>query len=99
MSFIEKVKKRWGVESNGRLIKIVILFAVTGSSTVWVRKPIFAYLNFNTETVSPLIFWPVRILSIFILYQFLFLAWGWLFREYKFAKWFVGKMTKRFRRK
>jgi len=93
----EWLKERWGIDSNWRFAKIFILFAVTGSSSVWVRKPVFAALNFNTETVNSWIYWPTRIIVLFISYQFLFLFWGFLFREYPFAKMFVDKMTKRLR--
>lgn len=91
----EWLKARWGIESDARFWKIFLLFALTGSSAVRVKNAIFHALDWNPDTLG-FAFWPVRIIAIFIFYQFLFLAWGWILGEFKFAKWFVGKMTGRF---
>ena len=34
----EKLKKRWNIESNTQVLVILVVFAVTGSTTVYVKK-------------------------------------------------------------
>ena len=92
----EWLKKRWNIESDWRFAKIFVLFAVTGSSSVWVKKLVLFPLGFTPDAVSGWIYYPVRIIVLFISYQLLFLFWGFIFCEFPFAKWFVGKMTSRF---
>ena len=66
-----RFKKKWGITSNFQLIIILIVFAVTGSIAVWIAKPILDFIGLNQSTISPWIFWPIRIAIIFPTYQIL----------------------------
>ena len=92
----EWLKKRWDIESDWRFAKILLLFTVTGSSSMYVRQYLLVPLGFTPEAMSAWIYYPLKIIALFISYQLLFLFWGFIFCEFPFAKWFVGKMTSRF---
>ena len=37
---MEKLKQRWGIESNWAIVAILIVFAINGSFAAWVAEPI-----------------------------------------------------------
>ena len=92
---MEKLKKRWNIESNWAIIAIFIVFAINGSFAAWVAKPITSLLGLSTESVSPLVYWPLRILLIFPIYQFTLPIVGWLFGQFKFFWSFEKKILNR----
>ena len=90
---MEKLKQRWGIESNFQLTIIFIVFAITGSASAWLSKPFCIWLGI---TKADLGFWftPVRLLLIFPIYQVLLVAIGFLFGQFKFFWWFEKKMLR-----
>jgi hypothetical protein len=92
---MEKLKKRWGIESNFQIIVIFIVFAITGSVSAKLAAPITEFIGITQESVSGWIYWPVRILLIFPICQVLLVFIGWLFGQYKFFWAFEKKMLKR----
>lgn len=93
---IKKLKKRWNINSNFQLVVILIVFAVTGSSTLYIRKGAFYLLGVTAET-SMWIKVPMYILIIIPAYQIMFLIVGALFGQFKFAWEFEKKVFSRFR--
>lgn len=92
----EKLKKRWQVKSNLQLVIILVVFAITGSSTVFIRKPIFTWLGITSET--PLwITIPLYLIIIIPSYQILLLVYGTLFGQFRFFWEFEKKMLRRMR--
>lgn len=91
---MEKLKKRWGIESNFQLTIIFIVFAITGSASAWVSEPVCYWLGI---TKSDLGFWftPFRLLLIFPLYQVLLVLNGFIFGQFKFFWAFEKKMLKK----
>ena len=92
---MNKLKQRWGIESNWQIAVIFIVFAVTGSTASYIGKPILNYLNITTEGLGAFGYWTIRILLLFIVYQFLLVAFGWLFGQHKFFWNFEKKMLRR----
>ncbi|WP_298485591.1 DUF6787 family protein [uncultured Maribacter sp.] len=98
---MEKLKKRWGIDSNFQIILILIVFSVTGSSSVFLAKPLLNSLglvreSFSGEWWGAVIYVLLRILIIFPIYQVLLVAFGWLFGQFKFFWNFEKKMLSRF---
>jgi len=94
------LKKRWGITSNFQLIIILFVFSITGSSAVFVAKPFLNWIGLSQDTFpdawwSPWVFWTLRILIIFPLYQILLVIYGWLFGQFRFFWAFEKKMIKR----
>ncbi len=96
MNLTNKLKEKWGIQSNLTLIWIFIIFAITGSSIVFVRKPITLFL-FNKANYSELHWYEliVTIVLVYFVYQIFLFVIGTLLGQHKFVKWFVMKMNKR----
>ena len=92
---MNKLKERWGIESNWQIIAILIVFAVTGSTASYIGKPILKYLNITSEAFGSFGYWTIRILLLFVMYQIMLVCFGWLFGQYKFFWDFEKKMLRR----
>lgn len=92
---MEKLKKHWGIESNWSVIAILLVFAINGSFATWVAKPITNYFGLDPETISGWIYYPLRILLIFPIYQLTLPLVGWLFGQFKFFWAFEKKFLSR----
>jgi len=97
---MEKLKKRWGVTSNTQIILILIVFSITGSTSVFLAKPVLNAIGLVRDSF-PEAWWggflyiTLRILIIFPIYQVLLVAFGWLFGQFKFFWNFEKKMLSR----
>lgn len=89
---METLKKRWGINSNWQVIVILLVFTVTGSTSVFIAKPFLDFFGITNE-LHPILYWTLRILVIFTLYQILLVAYGWLFGQYKFFSSFVKRIV------
>ena len=92
---MRKFKKKWGIDSNFQLVIILIVFSVTGSIAVWIAKPLLDFVGIDKTTLSPWVFWPIRISIIFPIYQVLIVIIGALFGQFKFFWNFEKKMLVR----
>ena len=97
---MEQLKERWGIRSNFQLLVILIVFSVTGSSAVYVAKPFLNWIGLHPEAFSgpgggPGVYWTLRILVIFPIYQVLLVAFGWLFGQFSFFWNMEKKMLRR----
>ena len=90
---MNKLKQRWQIQSNWQLIVIFVVFAITGSTSAKIAGPITEVLGI-TEDLNGWIYWPVRILLIFPVYQVLLVIFGWLFGEFPFFWNFEKKMLR-----
>ena len=91
------LKQKWGVKSNFQLVIIIIVFAITGSTSAWVTRPILAYIGIDKTTMNPFIYWPLSILLILPVYKVLLIVIGTIFGQYRFFSQFVKKMLIRMR--
>jgi hypothetical protein len=92
---MEKLKKRWGISSNFQIIIIFIVFGITGSTAAKLAAPITEFIGVTQQATSAWVYWPVRILLIFPLYQVLLVFFGWLFGQFAFFWNFEKKMLVR----
>lgn len=88
---MKKLKERWGIESNWALVAILIVFAINGSFAAWVAKPVTEFLGLSKDVISPWLYWPLRIILIFPIYQLTLPLVGWLFGQFQFF-WKFEKM-------
>jgi len=92
---MNRLKEKWGITSNFQIIIILLVFSITGSIAVWIAKPLLSLVGLDKEVVSPWLFWPIRILIIFPIYQILIVIIGALFGQFKFFWAFEKKMLVR----
>jgi hypothetical protein len=90
---MNRLKERWGVTSNWHLTIIFIVFAITGSTAAKFAAPITELIGVTKE-LGAWIYWPIRILIIFPVYQVLLVFFGWLFGEFTFFWAFEKKMLR-----
>lgn len=84
-------KKKWGVKTDKRMAWIFIVFAITGSSTVVVRKFLFNLLGIQIENAA--VAFVVKFVAIYVVYQIMLFTVGTLMGEHRFVKWFLIKMN------
>lgn len=91
---IEKMKKRWGVESLGGLFLILFIFSITGISALYVRKLAFGWLEINQSTPFwiELVAW---VMIVFPAYQILLLLYGFVLGQFEFVWNFEKKSLHR----
>jgi hypothetical protein len=92
---MEKLKERWGITSNIQIILILIVFAINGSFAAWVANPVTAFLGISKTVTSGFIYWPLRIILIFPIYQLTLPIVGFLFGQFKFFWNFEKKFLRR----
>jgi hypothetical protein len=92
---MEKLKKRWNIDSNKQVFTILLVFSITGYTSLIIAKPFLDWIGLAQETTNPWLYRPLRILLIFPIYQVLIVAFGWLFGQFEFFWNFEKKMLKR----
>ncbi len=92
---MNKLKKRWGIESNFQIFLILIVFAITGSTSAKLAGPLCELLGIFKKTSSWYWYWFARIILIFPIYQVLLVFFGWVFGQFQFFWEFEKKMLGR----
>ncbi len=95
-SFLERMKKKWGLTSMFQVVVILIVFAATGMTVVLIRPLIFQLLGIENaggwlKTLS-------YIVLVFPLYQLLLLMYGFIFGQFNFFWEKEKKLAKAFMR-
>jgi hypothetical protein len=93
---MEKLKKRWGITKNYQLVVIFIVFAVTGSTSAYLSKPVLAWLDITKDTSMrwDYIYTFLYIILIFPIYQVLLVFFGFISGQFKFFWGFEKRMLK-----
>lgn len=91
---MQKLKIRWGITSNFQLTVIFIVFAVTGSTSAYLSKPILKWLGLSKDDISLWLYYPLYIILIFPVYQVLLVSFGFIFGQFKFFWAFEKKMLR-----
>lgn len=86
---------RWDVNYRWELIAIFLVFAITGSLSAKFSAPLMELFGMTSERMTPWLFWPVRLLIIFPIYQILLVVVGWVFGQFSFFWDFEKKMLSR----
>lgn len=99
---LKKLEKRWIVQERWQITRIFIIFAITGTTSLYVTTPIFDAIGLTKEAFSEnafylILFYVIKFFAILPFYKILLLIFGWIFGEYKFFLSFVKKMLDRFR--
>jgi hypothetical protein len=97
---IVKLESKWVVDYRWELIRIFIVFAITGSSSVKIAKPLLELMGvemsaFENIFLGSLLYWILRILVVFPIYQILLLFFGTIFFQFKFFWKFEKKILSR----
>jgi len=91
----KSLEKKWALLYKWEYIAVFIVFAITGTSSVFVSRPIIKLIGITKENLNPFIYWVFYIIIGFIFYQILLVFIGWLFGQFKFFWNFEKKMLRR----
>ena len=94
LNYIENFYSRMEIKSHKHFIIIMIIFAITGSLALFLTIQILSMMHLK-ELVSPIIFWPLRIIILFIIYQITLILVAIPFGEFNYFLKFVSKFLKR----
>ena len=89
------LRKRWNIESNTQVLLILLVFAITGSTTVYLKKLLFDFIGI-TAASSLWIKIPVYLVVVLSIYNALLLVFGFIFGQYRFFLRFEKKFFARF---
>lgn len=92
----KKLEKKWILDYKWEMIRVFMVFAFTGSSSLVIGKPIIKYIGITKENLNPMLYWVLYIIIGLIFYQILLVTFGWLFGQFKFFWEFEKKMLSRF---
>ena len=93
---ILKLESKWIVDMRWELIRIFIVFAITGSSSVLVGRPIIQWIGITKDNLHPVLYWVLFIAISLFFYQVLLVFIGWVFGQFQFFWNFEKKMIRRF---
>ena len=86
----DKLKKRWGLNTNTQVLIIFIVFGITGSGSLYVSNPVMDYLTISSDNII------LRIIIVTIIYQFILLIVAFIFGQFKwFWNFFYKKLFKK----
>ncbi len=85
-------RERWNIKSNWQVIAIFVVFAVTGSTSAYLSKPILAFLGIAKS--NPWTYYPLYVILIFPVYQVLLVFFGFIFGQFTFFWAFEKKMLR-----
>ena len=92
MSWLQKLQQRWNTKNVWQVIAILLCFALTGTTVVWLMKPMLKFF-FGTEVPV----WAKVVYYILILpiYNLILLFYGFVFGQFHFFLEFEKKGLRR----
>lgn len=92
----KKLENKWILNYKWEMIRVFMVFAITGTSSMYVGRPIMKLIGITKENLNPILYWILFIIIGLIFYQILLVTFGWLFGQFKFFWEFEKKMLRRF---
>ena len=92
----KKLENKWILDYKWEMIRVFMVFAFTGSSSLFVGRPIIKLIGITKENLNLTLYWFLYIIIGIIFYQILLVAFGWLFGQFEFFWEFEKKMLRRF---
>lgn len=87
--------RRLNIQSFYQFMVIMLIFAITGSLSLYITVELFQFIGLQAENLNPIIFWPIRIILLFIIYQVLLLLVALPFGQFQYFWKFEKKFLKR----
>lgn len=97
MSWIERLQTRWNLKSTTQVVLVLIVFACTGFTVMFLKRPIVAFFTADGEQNT--LFSVVYYILILPVYNVILLFYGFIFGQFRFFWEFEKKMFRRFKRK
>lgn len=96
--WIERLRKRWQLRSAWQVIIVLLVFACTGFTVMFLKKPILQLLETEDSSSASIAYY----LLILPLYNVILLAYGFVFGQFQFfwefEKRFISRLISIFKR-
>ena len=92
---IKYLRDKWNLKSNFQLVIILIVFAITGSGSLYISKPLMEFLSISNENMDIYLYWILRFLIVTLVYQFVLLLVAFVFGQFNWFWNFEKKMLKK----
>ena len=92
-SWIQRLQERWKLKSVWQVIVVLIVFCLTGTTVLFIKKPLFALVGM--DKLEGWLKWVIYILIMYPLYSVLLIGYGALLGQFTFFWNFKKKMIKR----
>ena len=92
---MKRLREKWGIKSNFQLVIIIIVSAITGSTSALISGPTIDFL-FGEIEMKGFFKFILQLLVIMPIYQVLLLFFGFVFFQFNFFFKFVKKFLKLF---
>ena len=92
---IKYLKDKWNLKSNFQLVIILIVFAITGSGSLYISKPLMEFLSISQENMDIYLYWVFRFIIVTIVYQFVLLLVAFVFGQFNWFWNFEKKILKK----
>jgi len=101
-NFLEKLKIKWQLKSLWQVILVLVVFACTGFTILFIKQPIFDFFGLD-NTKSSFFTTVLYLLLVLPLYQLFLLIYGFIFGQFSFfwekEKQFIRRIIRFFSRK
>jgi hypothetical protein len=92
MSWIEKLKTRWDLKNTSQVFIVLLVFACTGFTVMFLKRPVVAFFTADGSNVWFSVIYYILILPI---YNVFLLMYGFLFGQFHFFWNFEKRMFRR----
>ena len=92
---IKYLKDKWNLKSNFQLVIILIVFAITGSGSLYISKPLMEFLSISSENMNVYLYWILRFFIVTVVYQFVLLLVAFVFGQFNWFWNFEKKILKK----
>ena len=92
---IKYLKDKWNLKSNFQLVIILIVFAITGSGSLYISKPLMEFLSISSEDMDVYLYWILRFIIVTVVYQFVLLLVAFVFGQFNWFWNFEKKILKK----
>jgi len=89
MSFLKKLQARWNLPSNKQVLIVLLIFALTGFTVMFLKRPVVAWIAGGEQKAWMTILYYILILPI---YNVILLFYGLVFGQFKFFWNFEKRM-------
>lgn len=92
-AWLEKLRERWNLKSTGQVIVVLIVFACTGFTVLYLKQPVLQFFAGDPpfSTTATVVYY----LLILPIYNVILLAYGFLFGQFSFFWAFEKRFVKR----
>ena len=91
MAWTEKLKSKWGLKSTFQVLIVLVVFALTGTTVLFLKEPLFSAMGL-TDKWSSTTQMMVYLITVVPLYQLLLLIYAALLGQFSFF-WEYEKRT------